>query len=238
MNIRVIDPGNTSRPPLPKRQDVFDDLDGGEPKAARDDRFDLLVDLKSISLAYLRRDTGHAELARRADAVEKDIAALRKLAASTGIPLAPAPRMDLAQGFAALAAQAEVSGFDPFASGGDLLTGALVLNSLSLAVIQAFLCEGDASAWRPALLPMLADDARFEGWLDGALAASGTEVAERAAELRALTSGPAACPTACGQRLWSFDLLRMAISRLLCGGLRGHRGGFFPDGMSGSGSAG
>jgi hypothetical protein len=77
---------------------------------------------------------------------------------------------------------------------------------------------------------MLAEDARFEGWLTGELARSGEEVVGRAAELRALASGP----TPGGQRLWSFDLLRMAISRLLCGGQLGHRGGFFPDGMSGT----
>ena len=75
---------------------------------------------------------------------------------------------------------------------------------------------------------MLAEDARFDGWLNGALAGSGDEVIERAAGLRALASGPAAG----SERLWSFDLLRMAISHLLCGGQHGHRGGFFPDGMS------
>ena len=122
-----------------------------------------------------------------------------------------------------------VDDFDPFASEADLLTGALVLNALGLAVVQAFLCESDATRWRQALLPMHAEDARFEGWLNGTLASCGDEAVERASELRALASGP----TSTGQRLWSFDLLRMAVSRLLCGGRSGHQGGFFPDGMSG-----
>ena len=90
--------------------------------------------------------------------------------------------------------------------------------------------RGDGTLWRPTLLPMYGEDCRFEGRLSVALAHQGPKAEALAADLLALTSGG---PGAHG-RLWSFDLLRMAISKLACGGSRERRGGFFPDGMSGS----
>lgn len=242
MNIRIIDPGKqlSSRPTTWGRGDVFEDLDDEEesaPPAAMDDRFDLLIDLKYLAHAYFRRaltaerplsPAVARHLGGHARALDAAITALRRTGEDLGLAPAAPPRVDLEAGFAALALEAGVADLDPFASESDLLTGGLLVNALGLAVIAGFLGEGDAAGWRPVLLPMLEEDARFDGWLEGVLASRGDEISERAADLRALASGPV------GERLWSFDLLRMAVSRLACGGSRERRGGFFPGGMSGT----
>jgi hypothetical protein len=249
MNIRIIDPGKSasSRPAARGSGEVCDDLDDEpEPEpatsAAMDDRFDLLIDLKYLARAYFRRALSPERplspvvarhLGGHAGALDAAIAALRKTGEDLGLGLAAPPRVDLECGFAALAMAAGVADLDPFASESDLLTGGLLVNALGLAVIAGFLGECDAAAWRPVLLPMLEEDARFDGWLEGMLESRGEEVTERTADLRALASGPASRGVA-GELLWSFDLLRMAVSRLACGGSRERRGGFFPDGMSGT----
>ncbi len=252
MNVRIIDPGKAAtsrRFSWRSEVDVGELLDEDEPgplaPPERDDRFELLLDLKNLALAYLKEaEAADPEVLpqvlaeffkKQAGAVEAAICALSKTGDEVGLILSPSPRVDLRSGFSALAREAVVEVFDPFSSEAELITGALVVNSLGVAVISAFLCESDACVWRPVLLPILVEDCRFEGRLTATLSGLGEEAEERAAELLALTSGSSSANGGYGDRLWSFDLLRMAVSRLACGGSRERRGGFFPDGMSGFG---
>ena len=69
--------------------------------------------------------------------------------------------------------------------------------------------------------------------INGAMYFLGGPAEERARELQALIYGPFV-QAGSGERLWSFELLHTAVSRLACGGSPDRRGGFFPQGMSGS----
>jgi hypothetical protein len=209
-----------------------------------DARFDLVMNLKYLSIAYLAEALERPDrrmlsptmvelLAVHLGTERGSIAALRHLGMQAGLAMAAPPRIDLDRGFGELADEAGLEGFDPFASEALLLTGALVLNSLGRAVLAAWLREERSVPWRPVLLPMLTDVSRFDGLLNGAMACLGGAAEDRARGLQALICGAFVCAGS-GERLWSFDLLEIAISRLACGGSMDRRGGFFPDGMSGS----
>lgn len=218
--------------------------DTGRFANSSDERFDLLTDLKYLMVAYLAEalkeptasilsPTMAGLLAVYLDDEKGGIADLRDLGVEAGLAIALPPRIDLLQGFAGLGREAGMGSFDPFASESSLLTGALIMNSLSQAVIAAWLCESDLTGFREALLRMLANDSRFEGTLNGAMYFLGPSAEDRARELQALICGPFVRMRT-GERLWSFSLLRMAIVRLACGGQERIAGGFFPEGMSGS----
>ncbi|WP_193211196.1 hypothetical protein [Luteolibacter marinus] len=210
------------------------------PAAVHDDRFGLLLDLRYLASAFLEEVVARngdrvlspaisGEMADRAVAVRASLDRLARLGDCLGLTAVLPPRIDLAAGFAAIARQAGVAVFDPLATGTELLTSALLVNSLGYPVIAALLCEGDTAAWRRELLPVFADDCRFEGYLKAALVSHDPGAACRASELLTLSCGSLSA----GERLWGFDLLRMAISQFVCGGNRDRKGGFFPDGMSG-----
>ena len=233
MNVKVIDP---------RRAPESSSRHGSRDAIRADDRFNLLTDLKYLTVAYMEEALGESGkrvlspamlqfFKGQLEAEKAGIQALRRLGEKIGLGRAPQPRIDLPAGFLCLGTEAGVESFDPFAGEEPLITGALVLNALSQALIAGWLCESDAAFWRAALLPMLADDSRFEGLLNGALFFLGTDAECRASDLLALASGPTAQRSS-GERLWSFELLRMAISRLACGGERTLRGGFFPEGMT------
>lgn len=228
----------------PAGTDCTDQGDRGTFAAFSDERFDLLADLKFLMIAYLSEALKESKnsvlsptmtglLAVYLDDERDGIADLRDLGVDAGLAIAAPPRIDLAQGFADLGKEAGIGSFDPFVCESSLLTGALVMNSLSQAVIAAWLCESDFVGWREVLLRMLANDSRFEGMLNGAMYFLGPSAEDRARELRALICGPFV-KMGTGERLWSFSLLRMAIVRLACGGQGRLAGGFFPEGMSGS----
>lgn len=106
-----------------------------------------------------------------------------------------------------------------------MLAEALFLNSLGTTMVAAMLCEADAPAWRGSLLPVLQDDCRFEGRLKGYLEEAGERAEALGRERIALAQG---VKPAASQRLWSFDLLRMSIRRLLGEGPASVAGGAFP----------
>ena len=208
-----------------------------------DERFDLLSDLKFLMAAYLSEalkepnvavlsPTMAGMLAVSLDDEKDGIAVLRDLGVEAGLAIALPPRINLRQGFSALGKEAGIDDFNPFSSEAALLTGALIMNSLSQAVIAAWLCEKDFETGQTALLRMLANDSRFEGMLSGAMSFLGSSAEERALELQALICGPFV-KMGSGERLWSFSLLQTAIVRLACGGQGREAGGFFPNGMSG-----
>lgn len=215
---------------------------GGFPNSP-DERFDLLTDLKYLMVAYLTEALKEPNASILSPTMagmlavylhdERDgIADLRDLGVDAGLAIALPPKVDLLQGFTELGKEAGIGSFDPFASESSLLTGALIMNSLSQAVIAAWLCGNDPAGFREILLRMLANDSRFEGMLNGAMYFLGPAAQGRASELQALICGPFV-KMGTGERLWSFSLLRMAIIRLACGGQGRIAGGFFPEGMSG-----
>lgn len=230
MNVRIIDPGkSTSLKPRQWGQslegDELRDLD--EPQAIpSDDRLELLVDLRMLQYQFLVEGLDAVRLpeilrarwTERVEEVRGSIGALERLAGNLGLEFPPARPIDLSAGFADLAGRPE--GGVPFATIPRTMGAVLLLNALGLAVVSAFLREEDESGWRAILLPMLADDSRFEGALKGHLAAQGAAAEVEAGEWLLLASGVGSGPMA---RLWSFDLLRMGIRRLL-------GRGFFPVG--------
>lgn len=233
MNVKTLDP---------RRSPEAAGRHGSRGSSRADDRFNLLTDLKCLTIAFMEEALGESRsgvlsptmvqfFESQLIAEKAAIVALNRVGEKIGLGGGTSPRIDLEAGFLELGEEAGLAGFDPFSAEDSVITGALVLNALSQAMIAGWLCESDASFWRGALLPMLADDSRFEGLLNGALFFLGTNAESRAHELLALASGPSA-QRSNGERLWSFDLLRMAISRMACGGARSLRGGFFPDGMS------
>lgn len=113
---------------------------------------------------------------------------------------------------------------DLFGSGPEMIGAALFLNSLGATMAAAMLCEGDAPAWRTDLLPMLQDDCRFEGRLKGFLEEAGGPAEALGHERIALAQS---VKPGSSQRLWSFDLLRLAIRRLLGEGQAADGGGSF-----------
>jgi hypothetical protein len=221
------------------------DLPGSTGAASREARFGLLADLKYLTVAFLaealqegRAEVLSAEMARLLalylEAGQEAVAALHRAAWQLGLQPSGPPEIDLASGFTDLGREAGIQGLDPFSCETAVVTGVLVLNSLSQAVVAAWLGEDATGIWRSVLPQILADDARFEDLLDAAMMCSngGRSDDERAGELRALIGGPLAS-TSSGEPLWSFDLLSMAISRVACGGSPSRHGGFFPTGMSG-----
>lgn len=212
-------------------------------EARSSDRFELLRDLKYLTEAYLLESVNESRtnvlsptmatlLSLHLDGERQGITALDAAGAQAGHPIPAAPAIDLARGFEALGREAGLEDFDPFSGEDTLLTGAMVLNSLSQAVVSAWLCEASSVGWRDILLPMLASHSRFEGLLNGAMYVLGSSTEARARELQALIYGPFV-QAGSGERLWSFELLHRAVSQLACGGSLDRRGGFFPEGMSG-----
>lgn len=227
MNVRIIDPGKSSS--VKPRQwgqsqdgDELGDLDDIEAKVS-DDRLELLVDLRILQYLLLTEESvmrfipeplrpGWAE---RAESVRSSIGALGKIAVDLGLELPPARRVDLGNGFADL--EGKPVG-DPLSTGSGLLGAALFFNALELAVVTAFLREEERFVLRNALLPILAEDSRFEGRLKGYLDAQGPAADVQADEWLSLA---ASVGSGTPGRVWSFDLLRMGTRRLL-------GGSFFP----------
>lgn len=230
MNVRIIDPGRpfSLKPrhwgsnPL---HDELGDLDEPEPGRS-DDRLELLIELRTLQCQFLEealageRVPGSLQVcgAERVDELRFSTGVLGKIAGELGLELPPARRFDLTKGFAAMEGKPEDS--DPRSTMPGAIGGILFFNALGLSVVTAFLREEDAGVWRTALLPMLADDSRFEGRLKGGLAVLGA-AAEKQGDDWCSLAGRAGS----GQsgRVWSFDLLRMGIRRLL-------GSGFFPVG--------
>lgn len=228
MNVRIIDPGKSVS--LKPRQwgqsldgDELGDLD--EPEAnVLDDRLELLVELRMLQYQFLVESLDAVRLPEilrgswtgRVEEVRASIGALERLAGDLGLKFPPTRAIDLSAGFADLAGRPE--GGVPFATTPGTIGAALLLNALGLAVVSSFLREEDEKSWRAILLPMFADDSRFEGALKGHLAVQGAAAEVEAGEWLSLAASVGSGPPA---RLWSFDLLRMGIRRLL-------GRGFFP----------
>ena len=228
MNVRIIDPGRSfSLKPRHwghnPQDDELGDLD--EPEAGRsDDRVELLVELRTLQCQFLQealagdRVPGSLQVcgAERVDELRSSTMVLGKIAGELGLELPAARRFDMTKGFAAMEGKPEDA--DPRSTMPGTIGGILFFNALGLSVVSAFLREEDARAWRTVLLPMLADDSRFEGRLKGGLAALGA-AAENQGDKWCSLAGSAGSGQP--ERVWSFDLLRMGIRRLL-------GTGFFP----------
>lgn len=221
----------------------FRNAETGLASSHPDQRFDLLSDLKFLMVEYLSEALQPGKLPIFSSSMagilailleeERDgIADLRSLGLERGLAIAVPPRIDLVNGFAELAVEAGIGRFDPFATESSFLSGALIMNSLSQAVLAAWLCETEFSSWRDKLLRMLDHHSRFQGMINGAIDFLKLPGASRERELQAFISGPFVS-MGTGEVLWDFDLLRTAIIRLACGGRGRVAGGFFPDGMSG-----
>lgn len=219
MNVRIIDPGRASAfKPRGWGREVaaedFSELDEGEsdPEESRhatsDDRFDLLLELRYRQLNFLeaclagdgsgRLASGaRACFAERRESLHASIRELERMAGDLGLEIPALP----------LVAACRSSSDGP-----ERIAAALFLNSLGVTLLSAFLAEGDAATWRTTLLPLLADDCRFEGRLKGYLEDAGDRAVELGERWIARTTG---LKSTHPERLWSFDLLRMGIRRLL-----------------------
>lgn len=222
MNVRIIDPGKSfSAKPLQWGQgregDEVGDLDEIEANVS-DDRLELLVDLRFLqyhlltegAVRHLVPEPLRGGWSERAEFVQSSIGTLEKTAVDLGLELPPARRVDLSSGFANL--EGKPVG-DPLSIASGLIGAALFANALSLAVVTAFLREEEKFVLRNVLIPILAEDARFEGRLKGYLDAKGTAADVQASDewLSLAASMESGKPA----RVWSFDLLRMGIRRLL-----------------------
>lgn len=220
----------------------FGNLDGPDEvpdptQAARvlrsDDRLDLLLELRHRQLDFLfgclsgagaeRLSSGARScFADRVEGLRESVLELQKAAREFGLKVPPSPATPPMRVLQALPATPGRG----FSCGPERIGTALFLNSLSVTMVEAFLGEADAAAWRTVLVPLLADDCRFEGRLKGYLEEAGDRAVELGAERIALAAG---VKTADPQRLWSFDLLRMGIRRLLWEGQEATDGGFSAD---------
>jgi hypothetical protein len=228
MNVRIIDPGRSFSRKLRQwgrslEDDELGDLDGPEPVRS-DDRLELLIDLRALQCQFLEealaadRIPGNLRVCvvERVDEIRASIGVLGKIAGELGLGLPAARCFDTTKGFAAMEGKPEDADPGFTASGG--MGPVMFLNALGLSVVSAFLRDEDAGIWRTALLPMLADDSRFEGRLKGSLAALGEGAEMMGAEWLSLAGSAGSGQSG---RVWSFDLLRMGIRRLL-------GPGFFP----------
>lgn len=223
MNVRIIDPGRPSafkprgwgREVAAEDFSELDDLDEDEaaPEEEKprrsDDRLDLLLELRHRQWDFLCKCLSaepaeclpsglRACFAERRDGLKASIRELERIAVEMGIDVCPP--------------EVAAGAWGPSWDGPGMMAGALFLNSLSATLLTAFLAEGDAAAWRATLLPLLADDCRFEGRLKGALEDAGDRAQQLGERWMARTAG---LKSTHPERLWSFDLLRMGIRRLL-----------------------
>lgn len=227
MNVRIIDPGKplAVKPRqwgLGRQGEELGELDETDAKAP-DDRLELLLDLLSLQYHLLLEGAKlglvppslRAVWLRRDDQLGASMVSLEGAAGDLGVVLPPARRPDLRAGFAGLQG---VTVCDPLRGGSDLIGAALFLDALGLAVVSAFLREEDRAAVKNVLVEVLADSARFAGRLQGYLDDHDAEAGDRAGEWLSLVAPVGSIKPV---RMWSFDLLRMSIRRLL-------GGGFFP----------
>lgn len=241
MNVRIIDPRRPSagKPRAWGREvveDDFGDLDeAGEGAAERpscDDRFDLLLELRWRLEGFLAAclEDARAErlpggafacFAARCAELKQSREVLERTMSELGLEVPPLPAGPPEGVFGALPFPAE----EVFRGGAEMVGGAMFLNSLGTTMAAALLCEGDAPAWRGQLLPMLQDDCRFEGRLKGFLEDAGDRAVALGRDCMAVAQG---VKPVSAQRLWSFDLLRLAIRRLLGEGHSPAAGGAFP----------
>jgi hypothetical protein len=227
MNVRIIDPGKSfsarrrqwGQSPDGDEMGELDDL----PARASDDRLDLLIDLRVLQDRLLTEGTGRqlvpeslqAFWTERGDFVRSSITTLEKIAGDLGLELPLPRRTDFDAGFADLSGK---PAGDPLSAANRLIGAVLFFNALGLSVVAAFLREEDRTILKNGLLPILAEDSRFEGRLRGYLDVQGEATAVLADEWLSLAASVGSGMPA---RLWSFDLLRMGIRRLL-------GRGFFP----------
>lgn len=209
-----------------------------------DDRLALLIDLKLLEQAMLKCMSDHrnlglfpdpllARFAAREDEVETCLSELNQLGGSITEKDELVPEVCLKAGFATVGRQAGIKAFDHADGRPSLLTGALFINSLCVVVVSAFLNEDDSGKWRSVLLSIFGCDRKFEGLLRDELSRCNRTIDHDAEKLLGLVLALQS-PGFWTERLWSFDLLRMSIRRMLCGGSVRIRGGFFPLGMSGA----
>jgi hypothetical protein len=227
VNVRIIDPGKSfSVKPRhwgqnPEGGDLGD-LDEME-AVVSDDRLELLVELRALQHHILAEGAGARLVPQalrtcwleRAEVVRLSIGNLEMIAGDLGLELPPARRIDLRSGFADL--DGKPVG-DPLSNASGLIGAALFFNALGLAVVTAFLREEEKAVLKDALIPLLAADSCFEGRLIGYLDGQGTAAEARVDEWLSLAAGAGSGKPG---RVWSFDLLRMGIRRLL-------GRGFFP----------
>lgn len=227
MNIRIIDPGKSvSFKPRQWGQGRDDedlaDLDELHPNVS-DDRLELLVELRVLQCHLLTEGASRhlvpealrAFWGERVDSLRSSVGNLEKIAGNLGLTLSPTREVDLETGFAGLAGK---PGGDPLATTSGLIGAALLFNALGLAVASAFLREEDRTVLKRGLLPILSEDSRFEGRMSGYFDFQGNATAVHADEWLSLAASVGSGSPA---RVWSFDLLRMGIRRLL-------GRGFFP----------
>lgn len=227
MNVRIIDPGRSFSA---RRRQWGQSPDGDElgdlddlPARVSDDRLELLIDLRVLQDHLLTEGTArhlvpeslHAFWAERGELLRSSIATLEKIAGDLGLELPPTRQFDFEGGFAELTGK---PGGDPLSAANRLIGAALFFNALGLAVVSAFLREEERTVLKNGLLPILADDSRFEGRLRGYLDVQGDATVVLADEWLSLAASVGSGMPA---RVWSFDLLRMGIRRLL-------GRGFFP----------
>lgn len=227
MNVRIIDPGKSFSS---RRRQWGQSPDGDElgdlddlPAPPSDDRLELLIDLRVLQEQLLTEGTArhivpaslHAFWAERCEVLRSSIATLEKIAGDLALELPPTRQFDFQAGFADLSGK---PGGDPLSTPNCLIGAALFSNALGLAVVAAFLREEERTVLKNGLLPILADDSRFEGRLRGYLDAQGNPASATSDEWLSLAAGVGSGKPA---RVWSFDLLRMSIRRLL-------GRGFFP----------
>lgn len=186
-----------------------------------------LLELARVQFAEVPATEGRLAEAFREREVEVrgTLAGVLRVAADRGLVPEPARRIDLAAGLAALEREAGAG----FVGAGSPLHGVVFAQAALARVLAGLLGESDAGGWRAVLLPALVDAGRCEGRLRAVLEGLGAPEEASAALLRVLIARVAG---GAQERIWSFDLRRMSLRRLLCGGdPRG--GGFFPDGMRG-----
>lgn len=240
MNVRIIDPRRPSaakprgwgREAIPED---FGDLEDPDevPEATqvprRDDRLDLLLDLRGrqldllsgcVSGAGAERLSSSASscFAERVEILRASVLELEKTGREFGLEVPASSASPTERTLQSLPATPGRH----FSSGPEMIGAALFLNSLSVTLVEAFLGEADAAAWRTVLVPLLADDCRFEGRLKGYLEEAGDRAVALGEERIARAAG---VKSADPQRLWSFDLLRMGIRRLLGEGQAASPGG-------------
>jgi len=198
MNVRIIDPGKSfSTRPRQWGQSAGDD-ELGEldelPVMVPDDRLELLVDLRSLQCQVLTEGLARHLVpeslliywSERVEQVRSSIGSLEKIARELGLEIPPARRVDLEGGFAEM----------PVTPRGHLLStapgligAALFFNSLGLVVVSAFLREEEKTVLKNALLPILAEDSRFEGRLKGYLEGQGVAADAEPDEWLSLAAG-------------------------------------------------